>query len=77
LGAIEPTIPAPLNIVQPEKVDSYELGEKLSFHGPIAALSYLQATNLLNLNVNWSNIMGKPVYVNFFATNVTIKPECD
>jgi iron complex outermembrane receptor protein len=37
----------------------------------LAQYSYLQATKLLNLNLNWNNIMGKPVDLSVFATNVT------
>jgi iron complex outermembrane receptor protein len=37
----------------------------------LAQYSYLQATKLLNLNLNWLNIMGKPVDLSVFATNVT------
>jgi iron complex outermembrane receptor protein len=37
----------------------------------LAQFSYLPATRLLNLNANWSNIMGKPVDLSLFATNVT------
>jgi iron complex outermembrane receptor protein len=35
-GTIAPTAPPPLNIIQPEKVDAYEIGEKTSFHGPVS-----------------------------------------
>jgi iron complex outermembrane recepter protein len=38
---------------------------------PLAQFSYLAATKLLNLNLNWNNIMGKPVDLSVFATNVT------
>jgi iron complex outermembrane receptor protein len=31
----------------------------------------LPATNLLNLNVNWNNVLGQPVDAAFFMTNVT------
>ncbi len=37
----------------------------------IRALSYLPATNLLNLNVTWDHVAGSPVDLGFFATNVT------
>jgi iron complex outermembrane receptor protein len=33
--------------------------------------SYIQATNLLNLNLAWNSIAGSPLDVSFFATNVT------
>ena len=33
--------------------------------------SYIQATNLLNLDLGWKSIAGSPVDVSFFATNVT------
>lgn len=35
-GTIAPTAPPPLNIIQPEKVDAYEIGEKTSFHGVVS-----------------------------------------
>ena len=31
----------------------------------------LPATNLLNLNVNWNDVMGQPIDAAFFMTNVT------
>jgi iron complex outermembrane receptor protein len=37
----------------------------------LAPYSYVDATHLLNLNVNWNNILGKPVDLMLFATNVT------
>jgi iron complex outermembrane recepter protein len=37
----------------------------------LAQYSYLAATKLLNLNVNWNNILGKPIDLSVFATNVT------
>jgi iron complex outermembrane recepter protein len=43
---------------------------------PVAALvglGTIPATNLLNLNLGWSSIAGKPVDVLFFVTNVTDK----
>jgi len=36
-------------------------------------LDFLPATDLLNLNLGWDSIMGKPVDLMFFATNVTNK----
>jgi iron complex outermembrane recepter protein len=36
-------------------------------------LSYLPATDLLNLNLGWNSIAQSPVDVNFFVTNVTDK----
>jgi iron complex outermembrane receptor protein len=36
-----------------------------------AQYSYVNATNLLNLNLNWRNILSKPVDLSVFATNVT------
>ena len=33
----------------------------------------LPATNLLNLNVNWNDVMGQPIDAAFFMTNVTNK----
>jgi iron complex outermembrane receptor protein len=35
-GTINPTAPVGFNLVQPEKVNTYEVGEKFAFHGPIA-----------------------------------------
>jgi iron complex outermembrane receptor protein len=37
----------------------------------LARYSYLAGLNLVNLNVNWNSIMGKPVDLSLFATNVT------
>ena len=37
----------------------------------LAQFSYLDATHLLNLNANWTNMMGKPFDLALFATNVT------
>ncbi|HEX7873450.1 MAG TPA: TonB-dependent receptor [Sphingobium sp.] len=37
----------------------------------IRSLSYLQPTNLLNLNVGWNGIAGTPIDLALFATNVT------
>jgi iron complex outermembrane receptor protein len=34
-GTIAPNVTAPLNIVEPEKVDTYEVGLKTSFHGTV------------------------------------------
>ncbi len=39
--------------------------------GPLNSMSYVPPTNLLDLNVNWNSIAGKPVDLSFFATNVT------
>ena len=36
-----------------------------------ADLGLLAATNLLDLNVNWNSVAGKPLDLSFFATNVT------
>ncbi|HEX7853718.1 MAG TPA: TonB-dependent receptor [Sphingobium sp.] len=35
------------------------------------SLSYLPATNLVNLNASWNSIAGSPVDLSLFATNVT------
>jgi iron complex outermembrane receptor protein len=37
----------------------------------LAQYSYLPQTTLLNLNANWNNILGKPIDLSIFATNVT------
>lgn len=34
-------------------------------------LSYLGSTNLLGLNLNWTQVMGHPIDLSLFATNVT------
>src|ERR1019366_7937630 len=42
--------------------------------GPVLAtqpLNILQATNLLNPNVNWDKVAGSPVDLSFFVTNLT------
>jgi iron complex outermembrane receptor protein len=36
-----------------------------------AAYCCIQATNLLDLNLNWEQVMGKPLDLSVFATNVT------
>ena len=38
--------------------------------GPVD-LRYLPQTDLVNLNVNWNDVMGKPIDVAFFVTNLT------
>ncbi len=38
---------------------------------PINTLDYLPPTNLLDVNINWKSVAGKPVDLSFFATNVT------
>ncbi len=38
--------------------------------GP-ADLRYLPATNIVNLNVNWNDFLGKPIDASFFITNLT------
>jgi iron complex outermembrane receptor protein len=42
-----------------------------SFMSANPDLRYQPATNILNLNVNWNKVMGSPVDVAFFMTNVT------
>jgi len=42
-----------------------------SFISNPADLRYQPATNILNFNVNWNKVMGSPVDVAFFMTNVT------
>ena len=39
----------------------------------LAGLDYLPSTDLLNLNLNWSSVAGKPIDLSFFVTNVTDK----
>jgi iron complex outermembrane receptor protein len=39
--------------------------------GTIPEFQNLPATDLLNLNVDWNNVLGKPVDVSFFMTNAT------
>ena len=36
-----------------------------------SALYELPASNLLNLNVDWKSVMGKPFDLSFFVTNLT------
>jgi len=42
-----------------------------SFVAPGTDFRMLPSTSLLNLNVNWDNVMGMPVDMAFFMTNVT------
>jgi iron complex outermembrane receptor protein len=37
----------------------------------LAQYAYLPATKLLNLNANWTNLVGKPIDLSLFVTNVT------
>jgi iron complex outermembrane recepter protein len=60
-GVINPTAPPPLNLVQPEKVDAYEIGEKLSFHGPI--------TGTFNAAAFYNNFSNQQIQVGF-NTNI-------
>ena len=34
---------------------------------------YIGKSDLLNLNLNWNNVAGKPIDLSLFATNVTQK----
>lgn len=36
-----------------------------------ADLRYEPATDIVNVNVNWDNVMGQPIDAAFFMTNVT------
>ena len=38
---------------------------------PINSLSFIPATDLLDLNLNWNEVAGQPVDLSVFATNVT------
>jgi iron complex outermembrane receptor protein len=50
----------------------YPIGAAPSTLGmPISSMSYVPATNLLDLNVNWESVAGKPIDLSIFATNVT------
>src|SRR5262249_17400591 len=60
-GVINPTAPPPLNLVNPEKVDAYELGEKFSFHGPVSGI--------INAAVFYNNFSNQQIQVGF-NTNV-------
>ncbi|MDR2857428.1 MAG: TonB-dependent receptor [Novosphingobium sp.] len=44
---------------------------QLANSGTAPEFWYLPATNLLNLNANWRNVMGRPIDLAFFMTNVT------
>jgi iron complex outermembrane receptor protein len=44
---------------------------QLANTGTAPQFRYLPATNLLNLNANWKNVLGAPVDLAFFMTNVT------
>jgi iron complex outermembrane receptor protein len=46
-------------------------GDRDSTVASIQPLSYVQATNLLNLNLDWLSVGGHPVDLSVFATNVT------
>jgi iron complex outermembrane receptor protein len=56
-GTINPTAPPPLNIVQPEKVDAYEIGEKTSFRGVI--------NGTLNAAAFYNNLRNQQLQVGF------------
>jgi iron complex outermembrane recepter protein len=38
---------------------------------PLAGLGTLPPTNILDININWNQVLGKPIDLSFFATNVT------
>jgi iron complex outermembrane receptor protein len=42
-----------------------------NFVKPGTDFRYIPATNIVNLNVNWDNVLGQPVDVAFFVTNLT------
>jgi iron complex outermembrane receptor protein len=58
-ATIAPNVAAPLNLVGPEKVDSYELGFKSSFHGAIPAT--------LNLAAFYNDFANQQLQVGFNA----------
>jgi iron complex outermembrane receptor protein len=45
--------------------------KQLANAGTAPQFQYLPASDLLNLNANWRNVMGQPVDLSFFMTNVT------
>jgi iron complex outermembrane receptor protein len=48
-------------------------GDRYSTFAALKNLGTIPATDLLNLNLGWRSVMGKPVDLVFFATNVTNK----
>ena len=58
-GTIAPTAPPPLNLVGPEKVDSYETGEKFSFHGPVSGT--------FNLSAFYNNFQDQQIQIGYNA----------
>jgi iron complex outermembrane recepter protein len=52
-------------------VQSYAADGITSVPKAFANLCSIQATNLLDLNLNWEQVMGKPLDLSVFATNVT------
>jgi iron complex outermembrane receptor protein len=48
-------------------------GDRNSNFPTIAAAGVLPPTDLVNLNLDWNSIVGKPVDLMLFATNVTNK----
>ena len=50
---------------------AYQTAADVALYG--ANFGYVQKTNLLNLNASWNNIVGLPIDVFAFATNVTNK----
>jgi iron complex outermembrane receptor protein len=60
-GVINPTAPPPLNLVKAEKVDTYEMGEKFSFHGPISGI--------IDASVFYNNFSNQQIQLGF-NTNV-------
>jgi iron complex outermembrane receptor protein len=60
-GVINPTAPPPLNLVKPEKVDAYEVGEKFTIRGPISGT--------VNMAAFYNNFSNQQIQVGF-NTNV-------
>ncbi len=51
-------------------LDQYT-GPNFSYSSNFAYLDRIKATDLLDLNLNWQQVMGKPLDLSVFATNVT------
>jgi iron complex outermembrane receptor protein len=58
-GTIAPTAPPPLNLIGPEKVDSYETGEKFTFHGPVSGT--------LDLSAFYNNFQDQQIQIGYNA----------
>lgn len=51
---------------------AFAAGQMLFYPGfPVRNPGLIPATNLLNLNASWRNVLGKPIDLSFFMTNAT------